>query len=207
MPNSWLAFSTTPDPASVVWSIKPNIVLALHDCTHLWKKFVRFSSSALMITEHQLSKHALMERFHGWQLCWKMSKTVCSDGTPPKRPELKCKLGFVLDRFGFICMQHFGLLHYCVKWRCGCGKRRRDFAWVWLAAVTHTDTFLHIQLSLAIALAIPSDIPSDARFPSNKAKPPKMWPWRGRCAHEGEDVPMKGTTARNSKKWRGVRGC
>ena len=34
----------------------------------------------------QLSKHALKERFHGWQLCWKMLKTVCvATGPPPKR--------------------------------------------------------------------------------------------------------------------------
>ena len=47
----------------------------------------------------QLSKHALKERFHGWQLCWKMLKTVCSDGTPPKATplfECWCSSGLVL---------------------------------------------------------------------------------------------------------------
>ena len=32
----------------------------------------------------QLSKHALIQTFHGWQLCQKVVKTVRSDGTPSK---------------------------------------------------------------------------------------------------------------------------
>ena len=36
----------------------------------------------------------------------KTRKPICSDGTRPKAtppPEVKCSLGFVLDRFGSIC--------------------------------------------------------------------------------------------------------
>ena len=44
----------------------------------------RHSTKSSKFHNVQLSKHALKERFHGWQLCWKVFKTVCSDGTPPK---------------------------------------------------------------------------------------------------------------------------
>ena len=74
-------------------------------------------------------------------------------------------------------------------------------------------TYRHMSTHTAIPSdSLTSNTPSDARFPSNKAGPHgqahedvptkgKMCPWwpmkgklrpgRGRCAHEGEDVPMK----------------
>ena len=45
---------------------------ATHSCYILYLLYV------------QLSKHALIQTFHGWQLCQKVVKTVRSDGTPSK---------------------------------------------------------------------------------------------------------------------------
>ena len=42
------------------------------------------ATSSLQYPYVQLSKHALIQTFHGWQLCQKVVKTVRSDGTPSK---------------------------------------------------------------------------------------------------------------------------